>query len=42
MPLKLCTLEGFDFRFDWTIDMKGPSLANTGRKNYVLEKAKSF
>ena len=36
------TLEGVDFRFFWKIDMKGPYLANIGKKNHVLEKAKEI
>ena len=35
-------LEGVDFRFFWKIDMKGPYLANIGKKNYVLAQAKFF
>ena len=31
---------GVDFRFFGKIDMKGPYLANIGKKNHVLEREK--
>ena len=34
-------LEGVDFPFFWKIDMKGPYMANIGKKNHVLEKQKN-
>ena len=34
-------LEGVDFPSFWKIDMKGPYMANIGKKNHVLEKQKN-
>ena len=35
-------IRGVDFRFFRKVDMKGPNLANIGKRNHVLEKAKKI